>query len=291
MKNQIDLIGNTPLIRLFNLERKYNLNAEIYVKLENYNLTGSIKDRPAKFILEDLKKQNLLIPNQTKIVAATSGNFGISLAFLAKYYKYKFICVMPKKTPKKVILLIKKLNAKVILTSKYKKMKGAIKKAEEIVKNNKNCIKIDQFNNCNNLLSHYKTTAREIYNNIKDIDYFISGIGSGGTISGIGNYLKEKINNLKIIGVKSDLNNKITGIGTNFVSNILNENIIDDYFIADYKNAIKYKKEILNSEMLDVGISSGANLECAIDIALKTNKRIKIVTVFPDRGDRYNNDL
>ena len=289
------LIGNTPILELTKIESFFKLQSKIYAKLEAYNPGGSIKDRIALNMIEkELKKGR--INSKTTIIEPTSGNTGIGLALVCATYKLPFIATMPSSMSIERQKLIKAYGGKVVLTDPLLGMKGAVDKAIDLSKEIKNSFIPYQFENMNNPLVHYKTTAREIVSDIKKIDYFISGIGTGGTISGVGKYLKEVSPSTKIIGVEpfsSPLlskgisgKHKIQGIGANFIPKTLNRDVIDKIITVKDEDAYKYSRLMGKEEGFLVGISSGAILSAAISIA-KKEKNKNIVTVFPDSGERY----
>ena len=292
----IDLIGNTPLLELKNIKEKYNLKSNIYAKIEGYNPGGSIKDRIALQMILDLEKEGKLKKGSV-IIEPTSGNTGIGIALIGSLRGYKVIIVMPSSMTIERIKLIESFGAEVILTDASKGMLGSIEKANELNKKYENSIILGQFENMSNPLAHYLTTGPEIYNDLDgNIDIFIAGIGTGGTISGVGKYLKEKNSNIKIIGVEpfnSPLiskgvkgSHKIQGIGANFIPNTLNKDIIDVIELIDDKDAFEYSKIATKLEGVLVGISSGAALKIAIDYAKKEENK-NIVVILPDTGYRY----
>lgn len=289
MNNSIlDLIGNTPI---------YNIkNTNIYAKLECFNPTGSIKDRAAKeMILEAIKSGEL--KKGGKIIEATSGNTGIGLAAIGKSLGYEVIIVMPDSMSKERRDLLRYFGATLVLTDGKEGMALSIKKAQELKEQYPNSYITNQFDNENNMLAHYKTTGKEIYEQMNnDIDYLICGIGTGGTITGCGRYLKEKNPNVKIIGIEPDSSpiiskgykgsHKIEGIGAGFIPKILDLSIIDKIETVSFEDSIKYAKKFINDEGILVGISSGAALAIASKYAsLYPDKRIAVV--LPDSGNRY----
>lgn len=292
--NLLDLVGNTPLVYLEKFSKKYNNN--IYAKLESFNLTGSIKDRVAKhIILDEIKKGNL--NKNGYIIAPTSGNFGISIAYISRLLGYKSIIVMPDNMSEERKEILKAYGAKIILTNKELGIVGAIDEAKRIYKENKGSIIIDQFNNLKNLEIHYKTTAQEIWDDLNfNIDIIIMGIGSGGTISGIGRFFKEKNKNIKIIGIEpssSPLISKgikgehfIQGIGANFIPNILDLEVIDEIITVSDEEIFLSKKEIESSEGLFLGISSLAVVSTFLKIYNNYQNK-NIVFIFPDDGSKY----
>lgn len=298
MNNNFDslsLIGNTPLIEMKRYQKKYHLNTQVFAKLESNNLTGSIKDRIALFMIEQAEKEKKLLPGGT-IIEPTSGNTGIGLACVGKLKGYKVIIVMPSSMSQERIKLIEIYGASVVLTSAELGMEGAVKKAQELQKTLPNSIILDQFSNLNNPQTHYLYTGPEIYSQISDMNIFVACIGTGGTISGIGKYLKNKNKNIKIIGVLpkvfenatnlEHLTHKIQGIGANFKPETYDESICDEIIYVSDEDAYKTCKEIPQIEGLLVGISSGAALFAAKLISRKY-ERSKIVVLFPDNGMRY----
>lgn len=292
--NLLDLVGNTPLVYLEKFSKKYNNN--IYAKLESFNLTGSIKDRVAKhIILDEIKKGNL--NKNGYIIVPTSGNFGISIAYISRLLGYKSIIVMPDNMSEERKEILKAYGAKIVLTNKELGIVGAIDEAKRIYKENKGSIIIDQFNNLKNLEIHYKTTAQEIWDDLNfNIDIIIMGIGSGGTISGIGRFFKEKNKNIKIIGIEpssSPLISKgikgehiIQGIGANFIPNILDLEVIDEIITVSDEEIFLSKKEIESSEGLFLGISSLAVVSTFLKIYNNYQNK-NIVFIFPDDGSKY----
>ena len=291
----LNLIGNTPLIELKILKEKYNLKSNIYAKVEAYNPFGSIKDRVAYQMILDAKEKGILNEN-SMIIEPTSGNTGIALSAIGSLLKYKVIIVMPESMSKERIDLIKKYGAEVILTDAKKGMQGSIDKAKELNKEINDSIILDQFNNNANVQAHYLTTGKEIYNDLKEIDIFVAGIGTGGTISGASKYLKEQNKNIYIVGVEPLSSpllsenksgpHKIQGIGANFVPSILDRNIYNEIITVSDEDAFKYAKEVRILEGISVGISSGAALKAAIKKAHELENK-NIVVIFPDSLDRY----
>lgn len=285
----LELIGNTPIIRL------NNINSNIYLKLEKFNIGGSIKDRAVLGMIED-KINNSDIKIGDTIVEATSGNTGIALSMIGKLKNLKVIIIMPESMSKERIDLMKAYGAEIILTKSELGMKGSIDKLKELLDNNKGYKSLNQFENLSNINKHYNTTAKEIYKDIKDIDIFVCGIGTGGTISGIGKYLKEINRNIKVIGVEPESSPLITkgysnthniqGIGANFIPKNVDMSIIDEVITVSDENAINTIKLLGLSEGLLVGISSGANVYVALELS-KTYKDKKIVTIAPDGIEKY----
>lgn len=278
MNNVLDFIGNTPLVRLKNIEEKYKLNNKLYAKLEMFNPSGSIKIRPASYIINEGIRLGYIL-NDTKIIEATSGNFGIALALVCSVYNLDLEIYMPKNTNNERIQLIKQYGGNVNLID------GNMKKCQEIVnefKNKKNCFVPNQFENVLNPYSYYLTLAKELDNELEKIDYLVCGIGSGGTIMGCANYLKKT----KMIGVLPKNNpHKIIGIGAGFKPGILDYNLIKEIIKIDDGEINLYQNDLIK-EGLFVGLSSKAALAGAINIARRENNK-NIVAIFPDGGERY----
>ena len=297
-QNASQLIGNTPLLRLNNIEKKLNLNVTLLAKVEYFNPSGSVKDRVALSMIEDAEKKGIL-HHDSVVIEPTSGNTGIGLASVCAAKGYKCILVMPENMSKERIKLIKAYGAYVVLSSKEKGMKGAVEKAEELSKTYESSFIPSQFENPSNPEIHYKTTGPEIYKSTnKKVDIFVAGIGTGGTISGVGKYLKEQNKNIKIIGVEPNDSplltkgkagpHKIQGIGANFVPNTLNKNYIDEFLTATTEESYEYARMAGKYEGILVGISSGAALAQAVKIAQRNENNGKtIVVLLPDSGDRY----
>ncbi|MBQ7353157.1 MAG: cysteine synthase A [Clostridia bacterium] len=291
-----ELIGNTPVIRLKNIEALYNLDCEIYAKCEMQNPSGSIKDRCALFMLNDARDKGL-IKNGSVIIEPTSGNTGIGLSMIGTLLGYKVIIVMPDNMSKERISVMKSYGASVVLTDSKLGMKGAIDKATELSREYENSFIPSQFENPYNPESHYKTTGVEIVNDFGiSLDYFVSSIGTGGTISGTAKYLKENSPNTKIIGIEPKSSplitegvsgsHKIQGIGANFIPSILDLSLVDRVLTVSDEDAYKFGRLLSESEGLLCGISSGSALYGAIQIA-KENKGKKILAILPDTGLRY----
>ena len=297
-QNASQLIGNTPLLRLNNIEKKLNLNVTLLAKVEYFNPSGSVKDRVALSMIEDAEKKGIL-HHDSVVIEPTSGNTGIGLASVCAAKGYKCILVMPENMSKERIKLIKAYGADVVLSPKEKGMKGAVEKAEELSKTYESSFIPSQFENPSNPEIHYKTTGPEIYKSTnKKVDIFVAGIGTGGTISGVGKYLKEQNKNIKIIGVEPNDSplltkgkagpHKIQGIGANFVPNTLNKNYIDEFLTATTEESYEYARMAGKYEGILVGISSGAALAQAVKIAQRNENNGKtIVVLLPDSGDRY----
>jgi cysteine synthase A len=293
-KNALEMIGETPLVRLSKMVD--SSMAEVYVKLEKFNPGGSVKDRAALGMIEMAEKEGLLKMGAT-IVEPTSGNTGIALAMIGTLKGYKVIIVMPETMSTERRSLIKAYGAELVLTEGAKGMKGAIAKAEEITRENKGYFMPQQFNNLANSLKHYETTAEEIFKDVQDLDVFVAGVGTGGTISGVGKKLKEKNKHVKIVAVEPEKSpvlsggaagpHKIQGIGAGFVPDIYISDIVDEIMTISEEQAFKAARDMAALEGLLVGISSGANIAAALMIAQKLGKGKKVVTVAPDGGEKY----
>lgn len=293
-----DLIGNTPLLELSNYNNENNLKATIIAKLEYFNPLSSVKDRVAFAMIEDGIKQGK-INKDTLIIEPTSGNTGIGLAFVAASKGLKLILTMPDTMSEERRNILKALGAEIVLTLGSEGMKGAVDKAKQLASEYENSYIPQQFENNANVEIHKKTTAIEILNDTDGkVDIFVSGVGTGGTITGVGTILKDKIPNVKIIAVEPAASpilsggkaggHKIQGIGANFIPKILNLDIVDEIFKVENDDAINASREIAKIEGLLVGISSGAALHAATEIAKRSeNNGKRIVVVFPDTGERY----
>lgn len=297
-KNALEAIGNTPLVELSNLKKKLEFCGNIYAKVEYFNPGGSIKDRAALSMINDAEEKGLLKKGSV-IIEPTSGNTGIGIALISSLRGYKTILVMPESMSIERRKLLKMYGAEIVLTPASLGMKGSIEKAEELNRITPNSIILKQFDNDSNSKAHYLTTGPEIYKDLEGkVDYFVAGIGTGGTITGTGRFLKEKNNQIKVIGVEPSSSpyltqnkagsHKIQGIGAGFKPNILDLSICDEIIPVDNEDAYRYAKMVCKEEGLLVGISSGAALKAAIDIALMNENNDKnIVVIFPDSGDRY----
>lgn len=297
-KNASELIGNTPLVELTNIEKQYSLKAKLYAKVEYFNPTGSVKDRIALSMINDAFNKGLINENSV-LIEPTSGNTGIGIAALCAMKNIKCILVMPESMSIERRKLLSIYGAKLVLTEAKEGMGGSIKKAKELEKTIPNAVILGQFDNEANPRIHYLTTGKEIYNDLNGkVDLFVAGIGTGGTISGTGKYLKEKIKDVKIIGVEplsspvisqnKKGSHKIQGIGAGFIPSTLNLNIIDKVETCSDEDAFKFARIVPSIEGMLVGISSGASLKVAIDYAKKEeNANKNIVVLFPDSGDRY----
>ena len=297
-QNASQLIGNTPLLHLNNLEKRLNLNVTLLAKVEYFNPSGSVKDRIALSMIEDAEKKGI-IHNDTVVIEPTSGNTGIGLASVCAAKGYKCILVMPENMSQERIKLIKAYGADVVLSPKEKGMQGAVDKATELSKTYESSFIPSQFENPSNPEVHYRTTGPEIYKSSnKKVDIFIAGIGTGGTISGVGKYLKEQNRNIKIIGVEPNDSplltkgkagpHKIQGIGANFVPKTLDKKNIDEFMTATTEESYEYARLVGKYEGILVGISSGAALAQAVKVAKRNENNGKtIVVLLPDSGDRY----
>ena len=293
-----ELIGNTPLVRLKNTEKEYNLSANLIAKVEYFNPAGSVKDRVAKAMLDDAEEKGLLKPTST-IIEPTSGNTGIGLAALAASRGYKIILTMPDTMSIERRNLLKAYGAKLVLTEGAKGMKGAIEKAEELAKEIPDSFIPGQFTNPANPEMHKKTTGPEIWNDTDGkVDIFVAGVGTGGTVSGVGEYLKSKNPNVKVIAVEPASSpvlsegksgaHKIQGIGAGFVPKTLNTDIYDEIITVENEKAFETGKFLARKEALLVGISAGAAAWAAIELSKREeNKGKNIVVLLPDTGERY----
>ncbi len=297
-KSAADLIGNTPLVEVGHIEEKFGLKARVLVKLEYFNATGSVKDRVAKAMIEDAEEKGILKPGAT-IIEPTSGNTGIGLAAIATAKGYRTIIVLPETMSVERRNIIKAYGAEIVLTPGYKGMTGAIAKAEELKKEIEGSMIAGQFVNPANPEAHRRTTGPEIWNDTDgEVDAFVAGVGTGGTITGVGEYLKSKNDKIEIIAVEPATSpvlshgkpgpHKIQGIGAGFVPEILNTKIYDSVVPVDNDDAFEYARLISHTEGILVGISAGAALYAAIEWAKKPENEGKtIVALLPDSGDRY----
>ena len=297
-KTLTDLIGKTPLLELSNLEKNHNLNAKVISKLEYFNPAGSVKDRVGKAMIDDAEAKGLLKKGSV-IIEPTSGNTGIGLASVAAARGYRVILTMPETMSVERRNLLKAYGAEIVLTEGAKGMKGAIAKAEELAKEIPDSFIPGQFVNPANPAIHFKTTGPEIWDDTDgDVDFFVAGIGTGGTITGAGEFLKSKNPNVKVIAVEPSDSpvlskgtagpHKIQGIGAGFVPDTLNTSIYDEIIAVESEDAFTTGREIARSEGLLVGISAGAAVWAAIQIAKREeNKGKNIVVLLPDTGERY----
>lgn len=301
-KNLTDLIGNTPLLELSNFNKKHNLEAAIIGKLEFYNPAGSVKDRIGLAMIETAEKQGLL-NKDTVIIEPTSGNTGIALAFVAAAKGYRLIIALPETFSIERRNLMKALGAELILTPGSEGMKGAIRRATELAEATPNSFLPMQFKNPANPEIHRKTTAEEIWNDTDgDVDIFVAGVGTGGTITGVGEILKSRKPGVQIIAVEPTDSpilsggnpgpHKIQGIGAGFIPDVLNTKIYDEVITVTNAQAIQTSRELSRTEGLLVGISAGANVYAALQVAKRPeNKGKKIVTILCDTGERYLSTL
>lgn len=297
-KSITELVGNTPLLELTHIEAEENIQATLLAKLESFNPAGSVKDRVAKAIIEDAEKTGRLKKGSV-IIEPTSGNTGIGLASVATAKGYRTIIVMPETMSNERKMLIKAYGAELVLTEGSKGMKGASDKAEELSKEIPNSIIAGQFTNPINPKMHYDTTGPEIWTDTEGkVDYFVAGVGTGGTLSGVGKYLKEQNPNVKVIAVEPETSpllskgkagpHKIQGIGANFVPETLDKDIYDEIIAVPNDEAILTARKAAKQEGFLIGISSGAALWAGKQLAARPeNKGKNIVVIFPDGGERY----
>ncbi len=297
-KGTLGLIGNTPLVEVVNIEKELGLEAVILVKLEYFNPAGSVKDRIAKAMIEDAEAKGQLKPGAV-IIEPTSGNTGIGLAAIAAAKGYRIILTMPETMSVERRNILKAYGAEIVLTEGAKGMKGAIAKADELAKEIPNSFIPGQFVNPANPAVHKATTGPEIWNDTDGkVDIFIAGVGTGGTVTGTGEYLKEQNPNVKVVALEPADSpvlsegragaHKIQGIGAGFVPEVLNTELYDEVFKAESADAFAAAKLLAKKEGISVGISSGAALHGAIELAKRPeNKGKVIVALLPDSGDRY----
>ncbi len=293
-----ELIGRTPLLELCNIERELGLLAKVVAKLEYLNPAGSVKDRVALAMFEDAKERGIL-KEDSVIIEPTSGNTGIGLAAVAAARGYRMIVVMPETMSLERRQLMKAYGAELVLTEGKRGMQGAIEKAEELSKEIPNSFVAGQFVNPANPKAHYQSTGPEIYQDMDgDVDIFVAGVGTGGTITGVGTYLKEQKPDVKIVAVEPASSavlstgvagaHKIQGIGAGFVPKVLKQEIYDEVIAVEDEKAFEAGRMIGRREGILVGISSGAALYAAIELAKREENRGKtIVVLLPDTGDRY----
>ena len=293
-----DLIGNTPLVELTHIEEKEGLDASVVAKVEFFNPAGSVKDRIAKKMIEDAEKKGLIKPGAT-LIEPTSGNTGIGIASVAAAKGYKAIMIMPETMSVERRNLLKAYGAKVVLTDGKAGMKGAIAKAKELAATIPNSFIPSQFENPSNPQAHYESTGPEIWKDTEGkVDIFVAGVGTGGTVSGTGKYLKDQNPNVKVVAVEPATSpvlseghagpHGIQGIGAGFVPNILDTSVYDEVFTVTNEQAYETGRLIAHNEGMLVGISSGAATYAAIQIAKRPeNKGKTIVVLLPDTGERY----
>lgn len=297
-KGTIGLIGNTPLVEAVNIERANNLKATILLKLEYFNPAGSVKDRIAKAMIEDAENKGLL-KSDSVIIEPTSGNTGIGLAAIAAAKGYRVILTMPETMSVERRNILKAYGAEIVLTDGSKGMKGAIEKSEELAKEIPNSYIPGQFSNPANPAMHRATTGPEIWNDTDgNVDIFVAGVGTGGTVTGVGEYLKSQNPNVKIVAVEPKTSpvlsegkagpHKIQGIGAGFVPETLDTSVYDEVIPVSNEDAFEASKQIAKTEGVLVGISSGAALKAALELAERPENSGKtIVALLPDSGDRY----
>ena len=294
-ENLLDLVGNTPIVKINNIFDT-DSHADVYLKLENFNPSGSVKDRAALGIIEKAEKEGKLKPGST-IIEPTSGNMGISLAFIGSLKGYKTIIVMPDTMSIERRNILKALNAELILTDGARGMKGAIEKAESLASKNKNYFMPEQFSNPANVEIHYETTGKEIIKDLPDIDVFVAGVGSGGTLSGVGRRLKEYSPDIQIVAVEPLTSavisgekpgkHQIQGLGAGFIPKTLDLKVIDRTIPISDNKAFEFGKLIARKCGLFLGISTGANVAAAYEIAKNMEKGKKVLTVASDTGEKY----
>ena len=296
--NTLELVGNTPIVRLGKIEKKFNLNEKIklFGKIEKNNPIGSVKDRPVKQMLLDLFESGKLKEGST-IIEPTSGNTGIAMAAIGSYLNLNVIIVMPSSMSQERRKLIKDYGAKLELVDGG--MSVAVDRANQLNNEIKDSVIPGQFINQSNVKAHYNYTAPEIFNDIPDVDYIVAGIGTGGTATGIGKYIVDNKKQTKVVGVEPESSplltkgkaspHKIQGIGANFIPEILDQKVISEIIDVSDDNAINTARDICLTEGLLVGISSGASVYGAVELSKKieVNKEIKIVSILPDTGERY----
>ena len=301
-KNICDLIGKTPLLRLGNYIEQNGLAAEIIAKLEYFNPAGSAKDRVGFYMIKDAEKRGILKPDSV-IIEPTSGNTGIGLAAVAASLGYRVLLTMPESMSVERRKLLAAYGAEIVLTPADEGMNGAVKKAEELNKKTKNSFIAGQFVNPANALAHYETTGPEIWSDTEGrVDIFVAGAGTGGTITGVGRYLKEKNPDVKIVAVEPESSpllskgisgaHKLQGIGANFVPDVLDKNIYDEIICVSDDDALNTMKTLANTEGLLVGITSGAAVFASKVLAQREeNKGKNIVALLPDTGTRYMSEF
>ncbi len=294
-ENVLQLIGQTPMVRLNQIVS--NGSAEIFAKLENLNPGGSVKDRISLSMIEDAESRGIL-KKGTILVEPTSGNTGIGLAMVCAVKGYRLILTMPETMSLERRYILERFGAEIVLTPAEEQMLGAVRKAEEIVKETPGAFMPQQFNNPANPEIHRKTTVKEILNAIEEkLDAFVAGVGTGGTVTGVGEILKKKFPKVKIIAVEPKSSNvlsggkagphRIQGIGAGFIPNVLNRKVIDEIIAVSDEDAYQLSKRLAKEEGLFVGISSGAACWAALKVAKSLGKGKRVVVIFPDTGERY----
>jgi len=292
-ENMSELVGRTPLVKINRLNKSSN---NIFAKLEYFNPLHSVKDRAGLFIIKKAMEDGK-INDKCVVVEATSGNTGIALAWLSRIYGFKLIIIMPENMSIERVKILKFFGAEVILSDKRLGMEGAVKMAKDMVRNNKNYFMASQFENNQNLEAHYKTTGPEIWSDLDGrVDLLVAGVGTGGTLSGTGKYLKEKNKDLKIIAVepsssavlsgKERGSHEIEGIGAGFVPPVLDRSIIDEIICVSDEDAREFSVELARKEGIFAGISSGAAMKAAIEVSKKFEGK-NIVVILPDTAERY----
>ena len=297
--NSVDeLIGKTPLLRLRRVEERLGLRVKLLAKLEYFNPAGSVKDRVAKAMIEDYEARGILTPDSV-IIEPTSGNTGIGLASVAASRGYRVIIVMPETMSEERRMIMRAYGAELVLTDGSLGMSGAIKRAEELQKEMKGVVIAGQFTNPANAMAHYNTTGPELYADTDgDIDIFVAGVGTGGTVTGVGRYLKEKKKDIRIVGVEPTGSpvlsggkagaHGLQGIGAGFIPEVLDQRIIDEVMTVSEDEAYEMARLLGECEGILVGISSGAALSAAVKLAkLEENHEKSITVLLPDTGDRY----
>ena len=294
-ENLLDVIGNTPIVKINNIFDT-DSHADVYLKLENFNPGGSVKDRAALGIIKKAEEEGKLKPGST-IIEPTSGNMGISLAFIGSLKGYKTIIVMPDTMSIERRNILKALNAELILTDGARGMKGAIEKAESLASKNKNYFMPEQFSNPANVEAHYETTGKEILRDLPDIDVFVAGVGSGGTLSGVGRRLKEHSLDIQVVAVEPLTSavisgekpgkHQIQGLGAGFIPETLDMKVIDRIMPVSDNKAFEFGKLIARKCGLFLGVSTGANVAAAYEIAKNMEKGKKVLTIASDTGEKY----
>ena len=297
-KSAEQLIGNTPLMRMHGIEKKYNIKAEIIAKLEYLNPAGSAKDRVAKAMLDDAERRGI-ISKGAVIIEPTSGNTGIGLASVAAVRGYRAIIVMPDSMSEERRAILRAYGAELVLTDSAGGMQGCIEKAEELAREIPNSFIPGQFDNPANALAHEETTGPEIWEDTDgNVDIFVAGVGTGGTLTGVGRYLKSKNANIRVVAVEPKsspllsrgkaASHGIQGIGANFVPSVLDRTVYDEIVTVSDEDAYAFGRDVGRLEGILVGISSGAALAASVEIAKRPeNEGKRIVVLLPDTGDRY----